>query len=143
MVNDISPLTCFIVDKLMAFNKEDRFSSYPELMATVEQAQEEYARGMQETGLTWAERRASDARRARRRKHRLVFILSLASLAVLALGDVGRHLLAQSRNAASAVPPVQPPPWERERPRRMPLPWNPGWSGASASAICSTRLRNP
>lgn len=110
VVNDISPLTCFIVDKLMAFNKEDRFSSYPELMATVEQAQEEYARGMQETGLTWAERRASDARRARRRKHRLVFILSLASLAVLALGTWGVISWRKAANAASAaVPPVQPP----------------------------------
>ena len=67
LVNDISPLTCFIVDKLMAFNKEGRFSSYPELMAAVAQAQEEYSGGMQESGLTWAERRAADARRARRR----------------------------------------------------------------------------
>ena len=38
VVNDISPMTCFIVDKLMSFNKEDRFSSYPELMDAVEQA---------------------------------------------------------------------------------------------------------
>ncbi|MFR1410983.1 MAG: hypothetical protein ACLSUW_00815 [Akkermansia sp.] len=43
-------MTCFIVDRLMAFNKEDRFSSYPELMDAVEQAQEEYARAMQESG---------------------------------------------------------------------------------------------
>ena len=51
VVNDVSPMTCFIVDRLMAFDREDRFSSYPELMDAVAQAQEEYARAMQESGL--------------------------------------------------------------------------------------------
>ena len=62
VVNDVSPMTCFIVDRLMAFDREDRFSSYPELMDAVEQALEEYTLAMQESGLTWSERRAAEAR---------------------------------------------------------------------------------
>lgn len=107
VVNDISPMTCFIVDKLMAFNKEDRFSSYPELMDAVEQALEEYTRAMQESGLSWAERRAAEARRLRRRKHRLAFILSLASLGVLGLGSWGFFAW---REAAAPPPPAPPVP---------------------------------
>lgn len=69
MVNDVSPMTCFIVDRLMAFDREDRFSSYPELMDAVEQALEEYTLAMQESGLTWgSERRAAEARRVRRQE---------------------------------------------------------------------------
>lgn len=61
-------MTCFIVDRLMAFDREDRFSSYPELMDAVEQALEEYTLAMQESGLTWSERRAAEARRVRRQE---------------------------------------------------------------------------
>ena len=40
--------------------QEDRFASYPELMDAVEQALEEYTLAMQESGLTWSERRAAE-----------------------------------------------------------------------------------
>lgn len=107
VVNDISPMTCFIVDRLMAFNKEDRFSSYPELMDAVEQAQEEYARAMQESGLTWAERRAVEARHARRRKCRIIVASSIVSVVALALGVWG---WAEWREDGAPSPVTPPSP---------------------------------
>lgn len=110
VVNDISPMTCFIVDKLMAFNKEDRFSSYPELLGAVEQALEEYTCAMQESTLTWAERRASDARRLRRKKCRRTLVLSILSVAVLGLGVWGAIAWRKSAGSPAApVPPALPP----------------------------------
>ena len=93
VVNDVSPMTCFIVDRLMAFDREDRFSSYPELMDAVEQALEEYTLAMQESGLTWSERRAAEARRVRRRKCRIIVISSVASVVALGLSELStRHV---------------------------------------------------
>ena len=112
VVNDVSPMTCFIVDRLMAFDKEDRFSSYPELMDAVEQALEEYARAMQESGLTWAERRSVEARRVRRRKCRIVVASSIASAAVLALGVWG---WAEWREGGASSP--------------VPVHFSCGWNG--------------
>lgn len=100
-------MTCFIVDRLMAFNKEDRFSSYPELMDAVEQAQEEYARAMQESGLTWAERRAVEARHARRRKCRIIVASSIVSVVALALGVWG---WAEWREDGAPSPVTPPSP---------------------------------
>ena len=105
VVNDVSPMTCFIVDRLMAFDREDRFSSYPELMDAVAQAQEEYARAMQESGLTWAERRAVEARRARRRKCRIIVASSIASVVALALGVWGWTKWREEGAPAPATPP--------------------------------------
>lgn len=110
VVNDVSPMTCFIVDKLMAFDKEDRFSSYPELMDAVEQALEEYARAMQESGLTWAERRAAQARRARRRKCRIILLSSVASVAALGLGVWGWAAWQKGRAGSAGTPPPELPP---------------------------------
>lgn len=110
VVNDISPMTCFIVDKLMSFNKEDRFSSYPELMDAVEQALGEYDRAMQESGLTWAERRAAENRRARRRKCRIIAVSSVAAVVALGLGIWGWAAWQQGRTASRAAsPPALPP----------------------------------
>lgn len=106
VVNDVSPMTCFIVDRLMAFDREDRFSSYPELMDAVEQALEEYARAMQESGLTWAERRSVEARRARRRKCRMVVASSIASVAALAWGVWG---WAEWREGVASSPATPSP----------------------------------
>ena len=105
VVNDVSPMTCFIVDRLMAFDREDRFSSYPELMDAVAQAQEEYARAMQESGLTWAERRAVEARRARRRKCRIIVASSIASVVALALGVWGWTKWREEGVPSPATPP--------------------------------------
>lgn len=109
VVNDISPMTCFIVDKLMAFHKEDRFSSYPELMDAVEQALEEDVRAMQD-GLTWAERRAAEMRRARRRKCRIIVASSVASVVVLGLGIWGWAAWQQGKGGSRATPPPALPP---------------------------------
>ena len=100
-------MTCFIVDRLMAFDREDRFSSYPELMDAVAQAQEEYARAMQESGLTWAERRAVEARRARRRKCRIIVASSIASVVALALGVWG---WTKWREEGAPAPATSPSP---------------------------------
>ena len=140
VVNDVSPMTCFIVDRLMAFDREDRFSSYPELMDAVAQAQEEYARAMQESGLTWAERRAVEARRARRRKCRIIVASSIASVVALALGVWGwtkwrELLLPQLR--------LRPFLLRRKQPWKTGGRRNRGWSAASASANCLTKPRNP
>lgn len=110
VVNDVSPMTCFIVDRLMAFDKEDRFSSYPELMDAVEQALEEYARAMQESGLTWAERRAAEVRRARRRKCRIIVISSVAAIVALALGIWGWAAWQKGRADSPGTPPPALPP---------------------------------
>ncbi len=109
VVNDISPMTCFIVDKLMAFHKEDRFSSYPELMDAVEQALEEDVRAMQD-GLTWAERRAAEMRRARRRKCRIIVASSVASVVVLGLGIWGWAAWQQGKGGSRGTPPPALPP---------------------------------
>lgn len=109
VVNDISPMTCFIVDKLMAFNKEDRFSSYPELKDAVEQAREECSRAMRD-GLGWAERRAAEVRRVRRRKCRLALVVSVASAVVLGFAVWGSVAWRKGASAAAAdSPPVLPP----------------------------------
>lgn len=108
VVNDVSPMTCFIVDKLMSFNKEDRFFSYAELKDAVEQAREECTRAMGE-GLTWAERKFAEARRARRRKFRLMLLISVASAIVLGLAVWGMVAWQKSGNPAAAAPPVLPP----------------------------------
>ncbi|MCC8148214.1 serine/threonine-protein kinase [Akkermansia sp.] len=109
VVNDISPMTCFIVDKLMAFHKEDRFSSYPELMDAVEQALEEDVRAMQD-GLTWAERRAAEMRRTRRRKCRIIVASSVASVVVLGLGIWGWAAWQQGKGGSRGTPPPALPP---------------------------------
>lgn len=106
VVSDVSPMTCFIVDKLMAFNKEDRFSSYSELKDAVKQALEECIRAMQD-GLGWAERRAAEARRARRGKCRLVLVVSVASAVVLGLTVWGA--VAWRKEAGAVPPPALPP----------------------------------
>lgn len=105
VVNDVSPMTCFIVDRLMAFDREDRFSSYPELMDAVEQALEEYTLAMQESGLTWSERRAAEARRVRRRKCRIIVISSVASVVALGLGIWGWAARQKGRGASPGTPP--------------------------------------
>ena len=105
VVNDVSPMTCFIVDRLMAFDREDRFSSYPELMDAVEQALEEYTLAMQESGLTWSERRAAEARRVRRRKCRIIVISSVASVVALGLGIWGWAAWQKGRGASPGTPP--------------------------------------
>ena len=110
VANDVSPMTCFIVDRLMAFDKEDRFSSYPELMDAVEQALEEYTRAMQESGLTWSERRAAEARRARRRKCRIIVISSVASVVALGLGIWGWAAWQKGRAPSPGTPPMALPP---------------------------------
>lgn len=95
VVNDVSPMTCFIVDRLMAFDREDRFSSYPELMDAVEQALEEYTLAMQESGLTWSERRAAEARRVRRRKCRIIVISSVGLRSGAGVGHLGLGGMAE------------------------------------------------
>lgn len=105
VVNDISPMTCFIVDKLMTFNLEDRFSSYAELMNAVEQALYEYHQA-QASGQTWAERRFSIARQQRRAKHRMIALIVSASILTLGLGIWGAVAWRQSSQAASVKPPV-------------------------------------
>lgn len=126
-MNDVSPMTCFIVDRLMAFDREDRFSSYPELMDAVAQAQEEYARAMQESGLTWAERRAVEARRARRRKCRIIVASSIASVVALALGVWG---WTKWREEELLLPQLRLRPFLLRRKQ----PWKTGGGGIAAGA---------
>ncbi len=105
VVNDVSPMTCFIVDRLMAFDREDRFSSYSELMDAVEQALEEYTRAMRESGFTWVEWRAAAARRARRRKCRVIVISSVAFAIALGLGIWGWAVWQKGKTSVPGTPP--------------------------------------
>lgn len=118
VVNDISPMTCFIVNKLMSFNKEDRFESYAELMTAVEQALEEYTRGMRESGLSWAERRILEERRMRRIKGRNIAFVSLAVVGVLGLSIWGWGAWKKSKEAADRanVPSLLPTAGSGETP---------------------------
>lgn len=110
VVNDLSPMTCFIVDQLMAYRMEDRFSSYPELLGAVEQALAEYERAMQNSGLTWAELRAADVRRVRRSKYRRTVMVSAGVVLAFGLGVWGFAAWQQRSRVAppASVPPVPP-----------------------------------
>ncbi len=65
---DVSPITCFIVDKLMSYEIGKRFESYADLLDALEQAIEaQHDTNEKKADVNWSEHRRRQARAARRR----------------------------------------------------------------------------
>ncbi len=65
---DVSPITCFIVDKLMSYELEDRFESYADLLDAIDQAIETQNNTTEKKpSVKWSEQRRRQIRAARRR----------------------------------------------------------------------------
>lgn len=89
-VHNISPLTCYIVNRLMAFNREDRFESYQELIQILTQALTDYKTTISEyVGSSWADVNTIQSRKKRRKSQKMIVLIA-ACCAMLGIWVVTR-----------------------------------------------------
>ncbi len=76
-IHNISPLTCYIVNRLMAFNREDRFESYQELIQILTQALADYKTTISEyVGSSWADVNTIQSRQKRRKSQKMIVLVA-------------------------------------------------------------------
>ncbi len=76
-IHNISPLTCYIVNRLMAFNREDRFESYQELIQILTQALTDYKTTISEyVGSSWADVNTIQSRQKRRKSQKMIVLVA-------------------------------------------------------------------